>query len=133
LDEGIICDCPWDDFRFMYFRKKDSETAARELVAWARPQGIKVEFQLRREGGNDTPYPVHPVPPSAQTGSSSDIARAPADRTYPLRVRLGGTFNPGRHLAVGSQPIANVWLTMLNSVGINATSFGNSIGALSLT
>jgi hypothetical protein len=34
LGEGITYDCPWDDFRFMYFREKDSETAARELVAW---------------------------------------------------------------------------------------------------
>jgi hypothetical protein len=30
LDEGIIYDCPWDDFRFNYFRG-NSETAAREL------------------------------------------------------------------------------------------------------
>jgi hypothetical protein len=56
LDEGIIYDCPWDDFRFMYFRKKDSDTAARELVAWARPQGIKVEFDVRREGRLDVIY-----------------------------------------------------------------------------
>jgi hypothetical protein len=34
-------------------RKKDSETAARELVAWAQPQGIKVEFGVRREGRLD--------------------------------------------------------------------------------
>jgi hypothetical protein len=39
LDEGIIYDCPWDDFRFMYFRGKHDETAARELGAWAKPQG----------------------------------------------------------------------------------------------
>jgi hypothetical protein len=44
LDEGIVYDCPWDDFRFNYYRGKDSETAARELVAWTQPQGIKVEF-----------------------------------------------------------------------------------------
>lgn len=56
LDEGIIYDCPWDDFRFMYFRKKDSETAVRELVAWARPQGIKVEFELRQESDLEVIY-----------------------------------------------------------------------------
>jgi hypothetical protein len=42
LDEGIIYDCPWDDFRFVYFRKKNSETAAREasrLGAAAGNQG----------------------------------------------------------------------------------------------
>ncbi|HEU4922196.1 MAG TPA: hypothetical protein VFT23_03890 [Burkholderiales bacterium] len=48
LDEGIIC--------FNYFRGKDSDTAARELGAWARSQSIKVEFELRREGGVDVIY-----------------------------------------------------------------------------
>ena len=48
--------CPWDDFRFNYFRGKDSDTAARELVAWARPQRIKVEFDLRHEHGLDIIY-----------------------------------------------------------------------------
>ena len=33
VDEGIVYDCPRDDFRFMYFRGKDSEAAARKLVA----------------------------------------------------------------------------------------------------
>ena len=47
---------PWDDFRFNYYRGKDSYTAARELGTWARPQGIKVEFELRREGGVDVIY-----------------------------------------------------------------------------
>jgi hypothetical protein len=56
LDEGIIYDCPWDDFRFNYFRGKDSDTAARELVAWAQPKGIKVEFDVRRESGVDVIY-----------------------------------------------------------------------------
>jgi hypothetical protein len=48
-EPGITYNCPWDDFRFMYFRAKDTEAAARELVVWARPQGIKVDFELRRE------------------------------------------------------------------------------------
>jgi hypothetical protein len=70
---------------------------------------------------------------SQYSGRDARFRRYARAGTYPLRVRLGGTFNPGRHLAVGSQPIANLWVTMLNSVGINATSFGNSTGALSLT
>jgi len=40
----------------MYCRGKDSDTAARELIAWARPQGIKVDFELRREYGVDVMY-----------------------------------------------------------------------------
>jgi hypothetical protein len=34
----------------------DTETAARELVAWARPQGIKVMFRLRRVCNLDMTY-----------------------------------------------------------------------------
>ena len=56
LDEGIIYDCPWDDFRFNYFRGKDNDTAARELGAWADSLGIKVEFGVRREGGFEVIY-----------------------------------------------------------------------------
>ena len=56
VDEGIVYDCPWDDFRFMYFRGKDSEAAARQLGAWAQLQGIKVEFDVRREGGVEVIY-----------------------------------------------------------------------------
>jgi hypothetical protein len=40
----------------MYFKGKDSDTAARELVAWAQPRGIKVEFELRREFSLDVIY-----------------------------------------------------------------------------
>jgi hypothetical protein len=29
LEERIVYDCPWDDFRFNYFRGKDDEKAAR--------------------------------------------------------------------------------------------------------
>ena len=56
MDEGIIYDCPWDDFRFMYFRGKDDETAARELGAWADSLGIDVEFEQRREFSLDVIY-----------------------------------------------------------------------------
>ena len=35
LEEREPYECPWDDFRFNYFRGKDDWTAARELVAWA--------------------------------------------------------------------------------------------------
>ena len=57
----------WDDFRFMYFRGKNDETAARELGAWARSLGIRVAFKLRREGGVDVIY-VFLAPGEAQSG-----------------------------------------------------------------
>ena len=56
LEERIPYDCPWDDFRFMYFRGKDNETAARELGAWADSLGIDVEFERRREFSLDVFY-----------------------------------------------------------------------------
>jgi hypothetical protein len=37
-------------------RGKDSDTAARELGAWADSQGIKVEFELHREYSVDVIY-----------------------------------------------------------------------------
>jgi hypothetical protein len=46
--------------------------------------------------------------------------------------RGGGAVSPGRHIVVDEQPIANLYVSMLNAAGINATSFGNSTGALSL-
>jgi hypothetical protein len=58
LEEQIPYDCPWDDFRFMYFRGKDNETAARELGAWADSLGIDVEFEQRREHRLDVIYVV---------------------------------------------------------------------------
>lgn len=47
--------------------------------------------------------------------------------------RGGGAVNPGRHIEVEEQPIANLYVTMLNAVGVPTESFGNSTGALSLT
>ena len=52
----ITYDCPWDDFRFNYFRGKDNDTAARELGALAQQQGIKLEFELRRESNLEVIY-----------------------------------------------------------------------------
>ncbi len=46
--------------------------------------------------------------------------------------RAGGT-KLGRHMVVPEQPIANLWLSMLHAVGIDAPSFGNSTAPLKLT
>jgi hypothetical protein len=55
LDEGIIYDCPWDDFRFNYFRGKDSDTGGSRVGRMGRLAG-KVEFDVRREGRLDVIY-----------------------------------------------------------------------------
>jgi len=50
-----------------------------------------------------------------------------------LAGRAGGALAPGRHVAVpGGRPLADLYLTMLQSLGVAATSFGNSTGAVSL-
>lgn len=45
----LAADRAWDDIRSNYCRGKDSETAVRKFVEEARPKGIKVECELRRE------------------------------------------------------------------------------------
>jgi hypothetical protein len=56
LAERIRLISDHDRFVAHLFRVQVSEAAACELVAWARPQGIKVEFELRREDGVDVIY-----------------------------------------------------------------------------
>jgi hypothetical protein len=41
--------------------------------------------------------------------------------------RAGGALKPGRHVAFDKQaPVANLYVEMLNLVGIPTTSFGDS-------
>ncbi len=43
----------------------------------------------------------------------------------------GGELTPGRHVDLGRDtPMTNLYVTMLNKMGVNATSFGDSTGAL---
>jgi hypothetical protein len=42
----------------------------------------------------------------------------------------GGAITPGRHIAVGGAPVANVHLALLQALGTGATRFGNSTGPL---
>lgn len=45
--------------------------------------------------------------------------------------RAGGAFNPGRHFDPGSNtPMNNLYVTMLNTMGVKVDSFGDSTGAL---
>jgi hypothetical protein len=48
-----------------------------------------------------------------------------------LAGRAGGAFHPGRHLDPGSNtPMTNLYVTMLNTMGVKADSFGDSTGIL---
>jgi hypothetical protein len=47
--------------------------------------------------------------------------------------RSGGAIPLGQHLAVPEQPIANLYVTMLNAVGVSTSTLGNSTGALMLS
>ena len=47
-----------------------------------------------------------------------------------LAGHAGGTFTPGRFNQAPSQPMSNLFVTMLNRFGIEAKSFGDSTGKL---
>jgi hypothetical protein len=69
---------------------------------------------------------------------SSEIADGNSHQHTNLPVLLagrgGGAVRPGRHLAAPSgTPIANLFLTMLGTQSIDARTFGDSTGPLSLT
>lgn len=44
--------------------------------------------------------------------------------------RAGGAFKPGRHVKVDPQPMSNLFVTMLNTMGANVENFGDSTGKL---
>lgn len=49
-----------------------------------------------------------------------------------LAGRGGGAVTSGRHVGFGVTPVANLYVTMLQAVGVQTTAFGNSNGALPL-
>lgn len=61
-------------------------------------------------------------------GNSHDHANLP----IVLAGRGGGCFQPGRHIAVpGQTPLTNLYLTMLDGLGIHVDQLGDSNGRLS--
>ncbi len=42
----------------------------------------------------------------------------------------GGTITPGRHIKVGETPITNLYVAMLDRMGVHTPHFGDSTGAL---
>lgn len=65
---------------------------------------------------------------------SSEIEDGDAHRHTNLPVLLAGggrgAFRGGRHVTHRGQPIANLFMAMLASAGVNAPSFGDSTGVL---
>ena len=45
----------------------------------------------------------------------------------------GGAVSPGRYMTVPDQPIANLYVSMLDAVGVSVQSFGNSDGRVALS
>ena len=68
---------------------------------------------------------------------SSEIADGNSHSHYNLPIVLvgkgNGVIRPGRHINVGTSPLANLYLTMMNAVGANVNAFANSSGGLDLT
>ena len=49
-----------------------------------------------------------------------------------LLGKAGGSIQPGRHIRRAEQPMANLFVSMLASVGVDVASFGDSTGSLDL-
>jgi hypothetical protein len=65
------------------------------------------------------------------SGLGDGNAHSHNDLPFILAGRAGGAFTPGRHLEPGSNtPMTNLYVTMLNTMGVNVESFGDSTGAL---
>jgi hypothetical protein len=47
-----------------------------------------------------------------------------------LAGRGGGTLTPGRHLKVESTPMSNLYVSLLNRIGVKTEKFGDSTGTL---
>ena len=48
--------------------------------------------------------------------------------------KAGGFINPGKHIkSKEGTPISNLWLSMINAMGVNANSLGDSTSKLNLT
>ena len=62
------------------------------------------------------------------------LPTATATRTTTCRsswpAHGGGALTPGRFLKAASQPMSNLFVTMLNRFGVAATAFGDSTGSL---
>jgi len=58
-------------------------------------------------------------------------AHAPHDLPVLLAGRAGGTLQPGRlHASARDTPLCNLWLAMLQRLGVDSASFGDSTGPL---
>lgn len=65
------------------------------------------------------------------SGLGDGNAHSHTDLPVILAGRAGGAFNPGRHFDPGpNTPMNNLYVTMLNRMGIKTDSFGDSTGAL---
>lgn len=65
------------------------------------------------------------------SGLGDGNAHSHTDLPVILAGRAGGAFNPGRHFDPGSNtPMNNLYVTMLNTMGVKVDSFGDSTGAL---
>jgi hypothetical protein len=65
------------------------------------------------------------------SGLGDGNAHSHNDLPFVLAGRAGGAFTPGRHFDPGSNtPMNNLFITMLNTMGVKVDSFGDSTGVL---
>jgi len=67
-------------------------------------------------------------------GMADGNAHAHADIPTVLFGRAGGTIDPGRHVVMpNNTPICNLWLSVMDRMGVEVERFGDSTGRVSLT
>ena len=66
------------------------------------------------------------------SGMADGNAHAHADIPTLLFGKGGGTIDPGRHVVLPTNtPICNLWLSLMDRMGVEEERFGDSTGRLS--
>jgi len=63
------------------------------------------------------------------SGLSDGNIHSHEDLPIILAGQAGGKFTPGRHLDLGSTPLNNLFVRMLEEIGLSGASFGDSTGS----
>jgi len=60
-------------------------------------------------------------------GSEIADGNAHAHRNMPILLagKLGGALDPGRHVQFNGEPLASLFLTLLDGLGVDAASYGD--------
>ena len=63
------------------------------------------------------------------SGLSDGNTHSHEDLPIILAGNAGGKFTPGRHIDVGATPLNNLFVRMLEEIGLSGAEFGDSTGS----